>query len=104
MSEERIVDVVDNAEQGRFEVHVDGKVAGFTAYSDRDGIRTFPHTEVDDAYSGQGLAKRVIREGLDATRTAGLQVRPVCQAVSGFIKKNPEYAELVAEQYRDSIA
>ncbi|WP_235736730.1 GNAT family N-acetyltransferase [Nocardioides alcanivorans] len=98
------ISVVDAAEQGRFEVHVDGALVGFTEYSDRDGIRTFPHTEVDEAYAGQGLAKRVIRDGLDATRAAGLQVRPVCPAVAGFIKKNPDYADLVPDQFKDSIS
>lgn len=104
MADENAITVVDATDKGRFEVRVDGVRAGFTEYRDRDGVRTFPHTEVDDAYAGQGLAKRVIREGLDATRTAGLQVRPVCPAVSGFIKKNPEYADLVPEQYRDAIS
>lgn len=104
MVNDSTVSVVDAADQGRFEVWVDGALAGFTEYRDRDGIRTFPHTEVDDAYAGQGLAKRVIREGLDATRAAGLQVRPVCPAVAGFIKKNPDYADLVPEQFRDAIS
>ncbi|WP_110208788.1 GNAT family N-acetyltransferase [Nocardioides daejeonensis] len=104
MSEEQTITVVDAADRGRFEVLVDGALAGFTEYVDRDGVRTFPHTEVDDAYAGRGLAKRVIREGLDTTRAAGLQVRPVCPAVAGFIKKNPDYADLVPEQYRDAIS
>ena len=104
MADESTITVVDAADEGRFEVHVDGVRAGFTEYRDRDGLRTFPHTEIDDAYAGQGLAKRVISEGLDATRAAGLRVRPVCPAVSGFIKKNPDYADLVPEEYRDSIS
>ena len=40
----------------------------------------------------------------DRLRAAGLQVRPVCPAVAGFIKKNPDYADLVPEQFRDAIS
>lgn len=94
------IQVIDAAAAGRFEIHVDGQLAGFTEYSDSDGLRTFPHTEVDDAYAGQGLAKQVIREGLDATRAAGLQVLPRCPAVRGFIAKNPEYLDLVPADRR----
>lgn len=94
------IEVIDSADHSRFEVHVDGNLAGFTEYFDKADLRTFPHTEVDDAYAGQGLAKRVIKEGLDATRAAGLTVRPVCPAVSGFIRKNPEYVDLVPEELR----
>ncbi len=94
------VEVLDAADRSRFEVHVDGKLAGFTEYFDKGAVRTFPHTEVDEAYTGQGLAKRVIREGLDATRAAGLLVRPICPAVIGFIKKNPEYLDLVPDELR----
>ncbi len=94
------IEVVNSVEHSRFEVHVDGTRAGFAEYSDQGDVRTFSHTEVDDAYAGQGLAKRMIREGLDATRAAGLKVRPVCPAVSGFIKKNPDYLDLVPEDLR----
>ncbi len=89
------IEVRDNPADGTFEIWVDGVRAGFTVYSDRDGVRTMPHTVVDDAYSGQGLSKRLIREALDATRAAGLQVRPLCPAVAAFIEKNAEYADLV---------
>src|SRR5689334_20980264 len=39
-------------ESDRFTISVDGTVAGFTEISDSDGRRTFPHTEVDDAFQG----------------------------------------------------
>ena len=84
----------------RFEIHVDGALAGFTDYHDRDDVRTFPHTEVDPAYQGQGLASQVIRGALDATRAAGLGVRPLCSAVLGFITKHEEYADLVPAELR----
>lgn len=96
----RTTEVLDATDRSRFEVYVDGQLAGFTEYFDRGDVRTFPHTEVDEAYEGQGLAKQVISGALDATRAAGLKVRPVCSAVAGFIGKNSDYLDLVPEEYR----
>lgn len=88
-------------EGDRFQISVDGQVAGFTQYQDRDGARIFPHTEIDPAYQGQGLASRLIAQALDATREKGLAVLPLCPAVAGYIAKHPEYADLVPEDQRE---
>ena len=87
----------------RFEIHVDGAPAGFADYDDSDGVRTFSHTEVDPAFQGQGLASTLIRGALDATRAAGLGVRPVCPAVLGFIAKREEYVDLVPAEWRGDL-
>jgi len=92
---EECIDVRDLPESGRFEIWVDGVRAGLTSYADMGAERTFPHTEIDAVYGGRGLAKRVVREALDATRSAGLYVIPRCSMVSDFIRKNPDYADLV---------
>jgi len=95
-----IISVRDNPDEGRFEVHVDGVLAGFTEYTEAtvDGVlvRTFPHTEVDPEFGGRGLSKILIGQALDASRAAKAMVKPVCPAVAGFIEKNPAYADLVA--------
>lgn len=99
MSDERI-EVRDNPTDGQFEIWVDDVRAGLTQYSDAvtdgDGVRTFPHTEVDEAFGGRGLATTLIQQALDATRAASLLVRPLCPAVARFIDKHPDYADLVA--------
>ena len=61
--------VQDNREQQRFEVHVDGTLAGFAAYRLGDDTVTFTHTEIDDEYEGQGLGSELASAALDATRS-----------------------------------
>jgi len=78
-------------EADRFTISVDGSVAGFTEIDDRDGSRTFPHTEVDDAFRGRGLASILIGEALQQTRDAGLEIVPVCSMVKSYIEKHPEF-------------
>jgi uncharacterized protein len=92
MSEPEVVDVPASS---RFEILVDGKLAGFVAYRRNDRKITFTHTEIDDAYGGQGLGGKLVRAALDNARAAGLDVLPQCPFVRGWIGKHPDYADLV---------
>lgn len=85
-----------NDEASRYEIVVGGAVAGFTEFRDRDGVLVFPHTEIDDAYAGQGLAKILVTQALDDVRVRGERIKAVCPYVRGFIEKNPQYADLQA--------
>ena len=93
-------EVRDNRDRSRFEILVDGEVAGFADYRLREGRITFTHTEVDDAYEGEGLGSTLVRHGLDAARDAGLAVFPSCPFTAEWIKHHPEYVELVPENVR----
>jgi predicted GNAT family acetyltransferase len=82
-------------ESDRFTISVDGTVAGFTEFTDADGRRTFPHTEVDDAFQGRGLATILIGEALQQTKDAGLRIVPVCSMVESYAKKHSEFEGVV---------
>ena len=69
--------VADAPERSRFEISVDGALAGFAVYRLAPGRITFVHTEIDDAYAGQGLGGQLARAALDDVRGRGLAVRPV---------------------------
>jgi hypothetical protein len=68
---------------------------GFAEYIERDGRRIFDRTEVAPAFQGRGLATILVREALEATRSAGLKIVPQCWMVAEFVEKNPESADLV---------
>src|SRR5579885_2483365 len=65
-----------------YEIQVDGRRAGVVAYRDHGDQRVFYHTEVDDAYAGQGLASRLVREALTESRGQGKRIVPVCPYVA----------------------
>lgn len=75
-----------------YQIQVDGRRAGVVAYRDRGDQRVFYHTEVDDAYAGQGLAAQLVREALTESREQGKRIVPVCPYVAAFLKKNTEFA------------
>jgi uncharacterized protein len=91
------VEVAANADLSRYEIHVDGELAGFTQFVPDGDTLVFPHTEIDGTFAGQGLAKRLIAGALDDVRAqGGRKVVPLCPFVKSFIDKNPDYQDLVA--------
>ena len=86
----------DNAEQSRFEVMVDGHLA-HADYRLKGDIITFPHTIGPPALEGRGIASALIRHALDAARTRGLRVVAKCTFVSAYIRKHPEWADLLLD-------
>ncbi|MFF8994526.1 GNAT family N-acetyltransferase [Streptomyces sp. NPDC014983] len=78
----------------RYEILVDGVLAGFTEYLDRDEQRVFYHTETGDAFAGQGLASRLVQQALTDVRDAGKRIVPVCPYVAGFLERHDEFADI----------
>jgi predicted GNAT family acetyltransferase len=90
-------------EKHRFEMTVDGEVAGYTEYRSASGVRAFVHTVIEERFEGQGLAAALVAAALEATRTEGLLVEPYCPYVRSFIAKHPEYLDLVPEDRREQF-
>lgn len=84
----------------RFEVYEDGDLAGFVDLVREGDAVAIPHTEVDPARGGRGLASELVRVTLDTLRDQGTPVLPYCSFVAGYIGKHPEYVSLVPEPRR----
>ncbi|GAA5072579.1 hypothetical protein HNP84_003801 [Thermocatellispora tengchongensis] len=87
--------VADNPEAARFEITVDGALAGFAEYRLKDDRIVFTHTEIDPAFEGQGLGSRLAAAALDASRDTGLTVVPRCPFIARYIDRHPEYRSLL---------
>jgi predicted GNAT family acetyltransferase len=97
------IEVADVPERERYELSIDGEVAGFSAYRARPGLIAFVHTEVDEHLQGRGLADRLIRFALEDARTRGLAVLPFCPFVKAFIERHREFEPLVPDTYREQF-
>lgn len=96
------VEVVNNAEAGRFEVRLGDDVA-FAEYRRLANGILFPHTEVPPAFEGKGVGSALARTALDWARAEGQVVMPVCPFIAGWIAKHPDYHDLVHPQYRKAV-
>jgi predicted GNAT family acetyltransferase len=92
--------VVDVPERSRFEVRVDGDVAGYSEYRRCQGLIACIHTLIDPRFEGQGLASQLVRTALSQARSDGLSVLPFCRFVRSYIAGHTEYLDLVAEDMR----
>jgi uncharacterized protein len=85
---------------GRYEIVVDGVVAGHTEVKEDEGFLALPHTVVEEEFEGQGLASQLVRGALDDIRAQGRQVHPFCPYVKSWIQKHEDYADLVDDPAR----
>lgn len=79
----------------RFELHQDGAVCELD-YRREGTVVTFHHTGTPEVLRGQGLAGHLVQAGLQWARAQGLQVVPVCSYVATYIRRHPEWLDLLA--------
>jgi predicted GNAT family acetyltransferase len=90
--------VSNNPDDGRYEIRVDHRLAGFATYVITAGQVVFTHTEIDPDFEGQGLGSRLAKAALDDVRAHHQATRPVCPFIWGYIEHHPEYADLVKDR------
>ena len=103
MTDDAQIVVVDAPERRRFEVSVDGERAGSLIYRLRPGLIALIHTEVDERFEGRGLGGRLARFALEQARAEGLEVLPFCPFVNAWMKRHPDFNDLVPAGYRASF-
>lgn len=95
------IEVRNVADQSRYEVVVDGDVAGFAEYAAVRGERiVFTHTEIAPAFEGRGLATRLIADALADARDREQVIVPICPFVSKYVHAHPEYVPFLDERIR----
>jgi predicted GNAT family acetyltransferase len=91
------IKVHDNWDRARYEISLDGKLAGFATYQ-RDGdVITVRHTEIDDAFEGHGLGSQLAQRALDDIRARGQRIVPKCPFFAKFIREHADYGDLVTD-------
>ena len=92
------VTVRHNDELHRIEaVLEDGRVAGYAEYrSTEEGYYDFTHTEVDDAFEGQGIGSRIARGVVEFARANSVNIVPSCPFQRSWLKRHPEEQDLLA--------
>lgn len=90
------IEVHDNSDESRYEASLDGTAVGFAYYDLRPDLVVFTHTEVAPEAEGKGVASTLIGHALDDVRGRGLKIVPLCPFVRAFLKRHPEYTDLVA--------
>jgi uncharacterized protein len=87
--------VRDNTAQSRFELDVEGGVA-FANYRKTPSAIIITHTETPRALRGHGIASELVKGALELIRADGHKVIAGCGFVVDYLRRHPEYADIVA--------
>ena len=86
--------VRDNKPKSRFELDAEGTVA-FANYRLAPGAVIITHTETPRNLRGRGIASELVQGALQLIRADGLKVVAGCGFVVDYLRKHPEYEDLV---------
>ncbi len=83
-----------NEAQNQFEQYTQEGLA-LIAYEMDGSTMSIMHTEVPEAMEGQGIASDLAKFALDYAREKQLKVKVYCQFVQVYLKRHPEYQDLI---------
>lgn len=81
---------------GRFELERDGQVAHLD-YNLAGKVLQLIHTEVPRPLRGEGVAAALAESAFQWARERGVKVVVICPYVAAYLKKHPEYSDLVVK-------
>lgn len=84
----------DNTEKKQFELVVENTLAKIEYIKTQNEIY-LTHTEVPSQLEGKGVGTAMVHKALEWVRNSDLKLVPLCPFVALYIKKHPEYKELV---------
>ena len=87
--------VRDNPAELRYELRRGDTVLGEIRYRLEPGAVVLVHTEVSSSSEGHDLGSVLVAGALEDIRARGLRVVPLCPFVSAYIRRHPEYADLI---------
>ncbi|MFV0375349.1 GNAT family N-acetyltransferase [Microbacterium sp.] len=89
MGDAAAMTVTRNDDAGRYEIHVDGVLAGFTEIRpDHEGRIVMPHTSIEKDFTGQGIGGRLVGGALADIASRGETVVPVCPFVVKYAREH----------------
>jgi uncharacterized protein len=88
--------IFNNKERQQFQVFTDGQLASLE-YRLSEGRIVLMHTEVPDNLSGHGIGSALVEYAFNHARANHLPVKVYCPFVQAWLKRHPEYNDLVVK-------
>ncbi|HEY4206595.1 MAG TPA: GNAT family N-acetyltransferase [Puia sp.] len=94
------LNIINNVDRQQFQVIVDGELA-YLEYRLHNGDIALMHTEVPEKLGGRGIASALAQYALTFAREHKIPVMVYCPFVASWLKKHPEYRDVLDPKYRD---
>ncbi|MGE5451789.1 MAG: GNAT family N-acetyltransferase [Acidobacteriota bacterium] len=89
------LNIIHRPDMGRFETHIEGLQCEVDYRLD-DHTMHITHTGVPQALEGRGIAAGLVQHALTWAREQGHKVHPVCSYVQVYIRRHPEWSDILA--------
>lgn len=87
------IEISHNETERRFEVLINGLLSKLDYLQDEDTF-VITHVGVHPDLRGHGVAGKLTQASLEFAKAKSLRVIPMCWYAAGYIRRNPQYAEL----------
>jgi predicted GNAT family acetyltransferase len=96
--------LVNDAGARRYRLLLGAQELGFAEY-DPVGEHSIliKHTEIKQEFEGKGYGSELVRRILDDVRQQGKTVIPICPYAMNFIRRHPEFLDVVQPDMRAAI-
>lgn len=88
---DRDIEVTERPERYRYEITVDGQLAGIVAYDVVDDVTVMTHTVMQEAFDGQGFASIMVDRAIADVAARGGAVAATCPFVRHWLSKNHQH-------------
>jgi len=89
----------NNERSRRYELDLGDDTALIDYFKTDDGsIIALTHTEVPYQYENQGIGSQLVEKSLNDIQAQGCKVIPSCGFVAAYIRRHPQWKDLVAER------
>nr|SBO94206.1 hypothetical protein BN4615_P3722 [Nonomuraea gerenzanensis] len=88
--------LIDNTDQGRFELHRACDLVGWLYYTHLKPNRyALLHTEVEPSQQHQGVASAMVRHVLDEIRAREGTITAICPFVADYLSRTTTHTDLI---------
>ncbi|TPI33527.1 N-acetyltransferase [Mesorhizobium sp. B3-2-1] len=92
------IELEDRGSKGRYVLRGPGGTEAemtFTKIGEHQLI--IDHTEVPDAFRGQGAGLRLVTRAVEDARAAGKKIIPLCPFANAQFRRHPEWADVLKQ-------
>jgi hypothetical protein len=92
------IELEDGGSKGRYLLRSSGgAVAEMTFSKVGEHMIIIDHTEVPDAFRGQGVGLRLVMRAVEDARAAGKKIIPLCPFANAQFRRHPEWADVLKQ-------
>lgn len=90
------IELQEDAGKGRYTITgAQGDVAELTFSKAGERQIIIDHTQVPDAFRGQGIGLKLVERAVADARAAGKTIIPLCPFAAAQFRKHPQWADLL---------